>query len=363
LKNCDHSTTCSVKKREHTYIVCKMTEPKRRKSDDGPLETNPRSTHSSTGSISIPQIVSKTAGSLQMIENRLCADTREQRPLNTKAAYDSKCNEFISFCDTYYAQETYPRLVTPEKVLRNVRKRGRSGKTGGATNSFNQEEYERVMAKYASYNSNLTLREIPIIPPTNPVGYSVVNQTLCSILKLLEQQIYDRSNSHNVREVKSQKVKELLQLVKDRKIIVARNNYREKIDHELLPYLNAQQFPELEAFLWGNNADNACHSHNALASLRNRDCLLSTKCGILRGESLFQCELSDILDLEVKFNSQKYPSPILVSIQQIGKGKVNLLTNGHKLFGRHIRHKDPRVSSCCTWFLFDVHIFYNWRGY
>jgi len=180
------------------------------------------------------------------------------------------------------------------------------------------------------------------VQPIKPTRYSVVNQWMCAILQLHDQQKLEMTNQFTLQEIKSSRVKKLLNYVRDRRVATARSTYKEKVDYELLPYINAQRFSDLELYFWERNnpkEHHNVHSHSALASLRHRDCLLTSKCGILRGESLFMCELSDLLPVTLKTN-RNYPTPMFVCIQQLTKGKCNKLKDNHKLFGRHTRHKD-----------------------
>ena len=57
----------------------------------------------------------------------------------------------------------------------------------------------------------------------------------------------------------------------------------------------------------------------SVASLRDWYCLLMSTNGILRGESLFKCELSDLCDLVHKDNSSL--EDILIHVMRIATGK------------------------------------------
>jgi hypothetical protein len=72
--------------------------------------------------------------------------------------------------------------------------------------------------------------------------------------------------------------------------------------------------------------------------MRHRFCLLLTTFGIIRGESLFNCDLSDLFSIE-KTDEGSHICSILV--MKIATGKTNGL--GQKLFGRVMRHRDYRV--------------------
>ena len=134
----------------------------------------------------------------------------------------------------------------------------------------------------------------------------------------------------------SERVRRLLDQVKKRKVPIQRKNFEEKLTAEFAPYTNANEVPRLEKFLFDKNAQSNIFS---IASLRDRYCLLMTTNGILRGESLFKSELSDLCDI---VHTDKSTSvEILIHVMRIAIGK----TNGLKvLYGRCIRHKE--VSEC-----------------
>ena len=57
------------------------------------------------------------------------------------------------------------------------------------------------------------------------------------------------------------------------------------------------------------------------SSLRNRFVFLATTCGLLRGESMFKMELSDLFALN--WGGPKDPHPMMILVCQIAKGKTN----------------------------------------
>jgi len=182
------------------------------------------------------------------------------------------------------------------QAYRNARKRGRKNNT---TKGFDRSDYESVLRQFGTSNNPGK--------PTHPNGYSVLNQCLCGILKLYEEQHAKFTNSFDLKDIKTEKVRKLMQMSRDRVVRTRRKNYVEKVDKELQPYINNNEFPRLEKDLW-NSYNNINKPLLALMSLRNRECLLSSKSGILRGESLFYCELSDLLDLKIPSRSDD-PTP------------------------------------------------------
>jgi hypothetical protein len=112
--------------------------------------------------------------------------------------------------------------------------------------------------------------------------------------------------------------------------------FEEKLQSEFLPYLLVEEVPLIKKELFERNALSRKFCQGAF---RDRFCFLMTNGEILRGESLFNCELSDICDL-VKNDGGPHPCQILVLRIAIGK------TNGLKtLYGRVMRHRDVNLCA------------------
>ena len=161
-----------------------------------------------------------------------------------------------------------------------------------------------------------------------PIGYSVLNQYRSAILDLHAQQ-WDGGCNNIPKEVQmSGHVKRLLKTVKMRKTQIAKSNFDEKLTSEFTPYTAAQDIPRLEDFFFKKNLLSSIYS---VASLHDQYCLLMTTNGILRGKSLFKCELSDICSLLHKDKNSL--EDILINVMRIATGKTNGLKT---LYGRCI---------------------------
>jgi hypothetical protein len=88
------------------------------------------------------------------------------------------------------------------------------------------------------------------------------------------------------------------------------------------------------------------------ASLRDRFCLLLTNFGILRGESLFKADLSDLASIIEKRGTCQ---ETVVLILQIAIGKVN---KGKTLYGRVMRHRDVEL---CPVGALALYLFYRFQ--
>jgi hypothetical protein len=249
---------------------------------------------------------------------------------NTRLAYDRKGQEFLAFCNEMYASHDFPATVTEEKVFgflyyqayRPSRKRGR--KRRNAEDAIFDADHFRSVMEYDNYHEK-------------PVAYDIVNQYLCSVLKIWKKQVDMNANNLTKDQIRSERVQRLLATVKTRKVTVHRMNFEEKLQSEFLPYLLVEKVPLIEKELFGRHAFSRKFCQGAL---RDRFCFLMTNGGILRGESLFNCELSDLCDL-MKPDDGPHLCHILVMRIAIGK------TNGLKtLYGRVMRHKD--VTLCAV---------------
>jgi hypothetical protein len=99
------------------------------------------------------------------------------------------------------------------------------------------------------------------------------------------------ANNTTKDSLQSKRVITLLNICKGRRRRIARQNYEEKINHVMAPYTLVDKVTSWANFFWNKNSTSSslCQS-----SLRDRFSLLMTVHGILRGESLFLCELSDL---------------------------------------------------------------------
>ena len=240
---------------------------------------------------------------------------------NTSKSYDPKIEEFKDFCLYEYPGSDYPTIVTEEKTFaflyyqayRKLRPRG------GKKKKFDPQDYARVKSE------------------TNPQGetsYEVVNACLSAIIKLFERQRDNNCNNLVKEQIRSERVTRLLALVKRRKKAIKKATFSENLDSELTPYLLVHKVPDIEKALFFKNHTTMAYSQ---ASLRDRFFFLLSHQGILRGESITQCELSDLCDVVLE---DEGPHPCQILVLQIASGKINSEKN---LYGRAMRHKKPEL--------------------
>jgi hypothetical protein len=247
-------------------------------------------------------------------------ESNKNRKRNTQLAYDPKVEEFKLFCEYKYSTKPFPHCVTEEKVFgflyfqayRDLRRRGPQF----SFKEFDVAGYERVMSGYKS---------------SKPIEYDQLNQYLCSLLKLWRDQKDMGSNNVLKEDLRSDRVERLLEVVKHRKKNIDKENFEEKLESDFIPFLQVERIPLIEQELFNRHCNAPLFS---LGSLRDRFCFLLSTFGILRGESLFKADLSDLCDF-IKANDGLHICHVLVLRIAMGK------TNGLKtLYGRVMRHSN-----------------------
>lgn len=139
------------------------------------------------------------------------------------------------------------------------------------------------------------------------------------------------ANNLSKEQIKSARVMKLLEMVKKRKKRLHAANYKEKISSEFSPYMLANEVPRIERALFFHNSQ-AKTARMSIAATRDRYMLLQTIYGILRGESIIKCDLSDLCDILLE-DQGIHECRIL--IMRIVTGKTNGLKT---LYGRVMRN-------------------------
>ena len=106
-----------------------------------------------------------------------------------------------------------------------------------------------------------------------------------------------------------------MNLVKEHKRRIKRKLYDEKVDHEFTPFTSMAQVGNIEQAFW----DHGKTVRESLPSLRNRCVFLLCYSGLLRHESIFLGELSDMLHIEYQKSSDN--DPFFIMVMQIATGK------------------------------------------
>lgn len=187
---------------------------------------------------------------------------------------------------------------------------------------FDREDYNKVMAGH-NWDTTSTMEDQIGV---EYIGYSVMNQCLSAILKLLQWQRDNSSNNLTKEAIKSGRVMAIMKHVENRKVKVSRANYKEKLTHSFAPFRLVGRLGEMEERLWNRNNNSM---RNGMAALRDRFTFLETLGAVLRGESLYKGELSDLCDFIHKTRLDPHPFHCLIINIEIGKVNKN-----KTLFGR-----------------------------
>ena len=81
-----------------------------------------------------------------------------------------------------------------------------------------------------------------------------------------------------------------------------------------------ERYPEIELLLWKKAY--AVYSRQVVTAMRHRFCCLYLTSGILRGETVYNAELSDFQGIVIQQNDTDI-HPIFCMIMQIPFGKTN----------------------------------------
>ena len=284
---------------------------------------------------------------------RVLLENEKNRPENTKAAYGPKQNEYKGYCEVIYSHEPYPYTITEEKVFGfmyyqayrahfNVKKRNSNREQIHL--NFDKADFNMVMAKTQCQergNSNApTLAQVEAGARTSHgqelLGISSFKQYWAAILELHQHQVAYNANNLLKCQLESLRMKALRNQVATRKARVAKALHKEKVSKDINPFLMIEKLDDMEkAMFYASNNSRT----NGMAGLRNRFTLLCTLQQVTRGESLFKCELSDLIDFV--YQSRREPHPYHVLVMQVHTGKTN---KGKTVYGRSIRHR--RAHRC-----------------
>lgn len=148
------------------------------------------------------------------------------------------------------------------------------------------------------------------------------------------------ANNYTKEELFGTWLKRLKDYVGGRKNRIKRATHAEKIDKDSASLGASKYIVQLEEYLYNRGIE--CHQRRSVfASLRDRVMFLFSTKGLLRGETFFQAELSDILHFDVE--DEEDTSALMILILQFTLGKVS--KGGKKLYGRVARHKGVRYCA------------------
>jgi hypothetical protein len=246
----------------------------------------------------------------------------EFRGEGSKQAYDKKRLEYREFCDSLYASSQFKYFVNDEKVfyfmfyaaMREQKKRGGRASRQNADN-FDRADYEAVLLRYSVWWDNAQPDD-DLPHPQRPIGIQAMRQYKAAVKAEWDDQLASSRNSLPWDLIWTQRCKKIFENVKKRKSATLRKQFAEKVSHEFSPYLAVERFPEIETYMW-ERGDGG--QRFAFSWLRHRMCLLFTTSAILRCESLFKAELSDLLCIRYKAPKDVHTMHAVVMQMMTGK--------------------------------------------
>ena len=170
------------------------------------------------------------------------------------------------------------------------------------------------------------------------LDFTAVNQYSCAVKEILQQQRDNGINNIRKDDLDSDRMNQLMKMVKSRKNKVTKAMFKERSSGAFQPFKMIQEIPRIEKYLWDYPSSTLV---NGASALRDRYHFLMCLCGVLRSESMYLADLADLCDFMLHPDCE--PDPYHILIMRIGEGKVN--ADGTEVFGRVMRHKDPRLCA------------------
>ena len=116
--------------------------------------------------------------------------------------------------------------------------------------------------------------------------------------------------------IQTRTVDALIAMVQQSKARIAKATYQEKLDCDFTPYAAANSLEKIEESFWREG----CKTHrSAFATIRHGCVLLNCYSGVLRHETVYNGELSDLLC--VNHHDQRADNEQFIQVMQMGVGK------------------------------------------
>ena len=198
----------------------------------------------------------------------------------------------------------------------NKRKHSRilkSGETRISTSNFDTKEYAVLLRRSLTVTTALAENR----DRSQFLGYYKLNQYLCACLKWLKKQRYACQSVISTSMIKSEMVCMLMKMVQSRKVKDIKLTHKKNITSAINPYQLVGEIQRIKQYLWEQNK--RCKKYS-LSGICDMICFLTNKCGILRGESLFWCELLDFWDF---MKTDEEPDPLHCVVMTILRGEMN----------------------------------------
>ena len=276
------------------------------------------------------------------------------RPVNTTKAYGGKMQEFEEYCTWCYRDEELPTLLTAHKVfyftlyqvMREKRPGGpRKNATSHEFKYFRVEEFDEVSVLCRQYVTELNVwarngrAGVEPLPPDtiNPPGYQMIAQYKNALRNLHLAQQAREWNVAPWEHIWTPITSTVHNIVRKRTDRISRDQFHEKRGSvSLMQFHMLKHVSKIEDEMWKRNAD----FKTAVKWMMNRFFFVFTMYGLLRGETLFKMEMSDVALVQNQNENDLHPMTVLMTQYSTGK----TAKDGKASYGRAARHNDVR---CC----------------
>lgn len=193
---------------------------------------------------------------------------------------------------------------------------------------FDHAEYTNVFNGYEDREASAT----DLSSDFKFIGYSHLNNMKSALLDVSSPELKQKIRLDD-------RIRNLIKHVKARKGIQARERKEEKVTAEMPHYDLMPRIHELEQSFWDRHSDTA-DPKTVASALRDRWCFNDSLQCIIRAESLWKEELSDMLHYTHHHPGE--PIPYEVSVRCLWEGKTNQKSTGKALLAQCFRHVDPK---------------------
>ena len=251
---------------------------------------------------------------------------------DTKAApqQEHMMMEFFQFCNKVYPHDQYAYTLNCDKVnrfmlyqaLKEQKPKGGTKESREATKAgifFDYEDYKRVVESIDNAPTCAVTRKKIYPEPQKPPGAASFNGYKAILKKIYKYQVARRVQQLPWDHIWQVSLDELHKHVKERKAMVDKQNYEEKVNSEFQPFEIPQRYGELEETMFQGSY---CNTRRSICGrLRHRFCVNYLTAGLLRTESLYSAEMSDFQGFDVPKLNKDVDAPYLM-INQIPKRKT-----------------------------------------
>ena len=269
------------------------------------------------------------------------ADRLATEETGTRGRYDRYQEEYHEFCKLVFKDDAERPPVTVDRAYNFLfyhayrplmPKQKKGEKRTVAPNTFpkwfKHDVYTEAFNRCKDADPSVT----DLSTGDKYIGYTHWNNIKSSLL--------ETADSHVKAEMRlDSRIKTLVKTVTARNGMQARARKEEKVTNQMPHWDLMPVIHKLEELFWGKHADKPDWERIACA-MRDRWCFNDSMQCIIRAESLWKEELSDMLHYTHQQAGE--PSPYEVLVRVLWDGKTNQKAKGKSLLAQCFRHLDPK---------------------